>query len=76
MSNLPEPSIMQRWMDVWTVHFLPDDRLFVALLATWVLALAAITNALLGWAAAAGLVTVTGFLSLATVAVETRKDSP
>ena len=61
---------MKRWNGVWTAfpHCLPDDRLFVALLTTWVVVLTVVTYLLLGWASAGVLIAIAGVVGIATVA--------
>ena len=63
---------MKRWNRVWTAfpHCLPDDRLFVALLTTWVAVLTVVTYLLLGWASAGVLIAIAGvFMQVALGAV-------
>jgi hypothetical protein len=63
---------MKRWNRVWTAfpHCLPDDRLFVALLTTWVAVLTVVTYLLLGWASAGVLIAIAGIVGIATVAFQ------
>jgi hypothetical protein len=67
---LTRVSVMKRWDRVRTAlrHYLPDDRLFVALLTTWVAVLAVVTYLLLGWASAGVLIAIAGIVGTATVA--------
>lgn len=63
---------MKRWNRVWTAvpHCLPDDRLFVALLTSWVSFLAVVTYLLLGWESAGVLIALAGVVGIATVAFQ------
>jgi hypothetical protein len=59
-------------MEVWSVvsHSLPDDRMFIALLTTWVGLLAVTTYLLLGWAIAGVLIAIAGVMGIGTVAFQ------
>jgi hypothetical protein len=75
MASRSEVSIMRRRVRAWTIvsHCLPDDRLFVALLTTWVALLVVATYLLLGWESAGVLITVAGAAGIATVAFQSRQ---
>ena len=50
----------------------PDDLLFVAMLAAWVVLVDIVTYLLLGWASAAALIIVAGLFGIGTVAIQSR----
>jgi hypothetical protein len=54
-------------------HALPDDRLYVALLMTWVTLVAVVTYLLLGWVAAGVLISVAGLVALGALALQSRQ---
>lgn len=51
----------------------PDDLLFVAMLAAWVVLVDIVTYLLLGWASAAALITVACLFGIGTVAIQSRQ---
>ena len=63
-----------KWIGAWNAfhHCLPDDRLFVALLTTWVVLLAVVTYLLLGWESAGVLITIAGVVGITTIAAQSR----
>jgi uncharacterized membrane protein YccC len=74
MARQPWVWIVRRCTKVRSVmaHSLPDDRLFIALLTTWVGLLAVATYLLLGWASAGLLVVILGVMGIGTIAFQTR----
>jgi hypothetical protein len=67
--------VMKWWMDASDAfhHCLPDDRVFVAVLTSWVVVLALVTYLLLGWVSAGVLITVAAVFVIATIAAQSRQ---
>jgi hypothetical protein len=55
---------------------LPDDRLFVAVLASWVLFVALVTYVLLGWLGAGAILAVGALAGIGTIAIGSRGPAP
>jgi hypothetical protein len=71
-STVPPQRRTKRWAATWAVSLAPDDGLFVAMLATWVLFVALVSFVLLGWAGGASVLGAGGLVGVVTVAVQSR----